>query len=157
MLAHHLPLVERQRLGADHLIGLVSLAREHHHVAGAGVVERVGDGLAAAFQHGKRRRAVRHAGEDLVQNGVGVFRAGIIRGDDHLVREPRGDAPHFGALRPVAVAAAAEHDEHARVGKAADGRENIFQPVGRVRIINEHGVVRVRRHHLRPAAHALTK
>ena len=101
--------------------------------------------------------AVSKARDSRVMQNGGVFRAGIIRGDDYLVREPRSDAPHFGALRPVAVAAAAEHDEHARVGKAADGRENIFQPVGRVCIINEHGVVRVRRHHLRPAAHALTE
>ena len=132
----------------------MSLARKHHHIARSGVVKRAGDGLAAAFNDGKGRRAARHAAEDLVQNRVGILRARVIRGEDHLVREPRGDAPHLGALRAVAVAAAAEHHEHARVGKAAHRREDVGKPVWRVGVVDEHGVVRLRRHDLRPSPHA---
>ena len=51
-----------------------------------------------------RGKARRH----LVQNGFRVFRAGVVGGEDHQVRQRRRDLSHHRALGPVPVPAAAE-------------------------------------------------
>ena len=155
-LAHDLPLVEVVFYRSDLLIGLVPLAAEDDHVALFRLMERKTDGLAPVLDDGERRSALQNGGEHIAQDGVRVFGAGIVARENNEVRERRGDAAHAGSLCPVAVSPAAKERDDAPIGKAADRRENIFEPVGRMRIVNDDGERRTQRYDLAPALDADT-
>ena len=53
----------------------------------------------------------------------------------------------------VAVAAAAKQRDHAAAGKVAHGLEDVFQRVGRMRIIQDHLVGRIGIQHFGAARH----
>ena len=73
---------------------------------------------------------------DLGDNGMGVFRAGIVRGHDCLVRMFPGNACHYGTFALIAVASAAKHGDNAARLELFQGRKNVFQSVGSLREIN---------------------
>ena len=105
------------------------LAAEDDHVALFRLMERKTDGLAPVLDDGERRSALQKCGEHIAQDGVRIFGAGIVARENNEVRERRGDA----------VSPAAKERDDAPIGKAADRRENIFEPVGRMRIVNDDG------------------
>ncbi len=47
--------------------------------------------------------------EDLGDDRLGILRAGVVGGDEHVVGQPTSDLAHQRALASIAVAAAAEH------------------------------------------------
>ena len=132
------------------------LAAEDDDVALFRLMERKTDGLAPVLDDGERRSALQKCGEHIAQDGVRVFGAGIVAREDNEVRERRGDAAHAGSLCPVAVSPAAKERDDAPVGKAADRGENIFEPVGRVRIVNDDGERCIKRYDLAPPLNADT-
>ncbi len=72
------------------------------------------------------RRRPGHAVEDLGDDRCGVLRARVVGGHDRDVGEPRRDLAHQRALAAVAVAAGAEHADHAAPAAAAPrGAEEI--------------------------------
>ena len=155
-LAHDLPLVEVVFYRSDLLIGLVPLAAEDDDVARFRLAQSKADGLAPVLDDGERRSALQNGGEHISQDGVRVFGARIVARENNEVRERRGDAAHAGSLRPVTVAPAAKERDDAPIGKAADRRENIFEPVGRVRIVNDDGERCIKRYDLAPPLNADT-
>ena len=68
----------------------------------------------------------------------GSSERGIVGGDDHAVRQSRRDLPHQRPLAAVTIAAAAEHDMQ-RPSSAPRRREDVFERVGRVRVVDENG------------------
>ena len=152
----HLAVVEIERLGADDLVGLVPLPRDHHHVARAPPGHRGLDG-PAAIGHGlvPARGPGRDAGLDLGQDRLGPLGARVVGGHPGEVAEPRRDAAHDRALAAVAVAAAAEdHAEApARAHQLTRGGEHALQRVGRMRVVHHHQEGLARLHPLEPAGH----
>ena len=123
------------------LISLVALAAQDDDIVLFRVVHGPVDGLHPVLHHHVGRGAVRHARQDVGDDVGGLFRAGIVSGDHHEVRDFRGDAAHLGALRLIPVAAAAEQGHGTALGKVLHGAEDIFQTVGAVGIVDEDGIV----------------
>ena len=126
-------IVEGQHLVADRLGGFVALAGDDHDVTRAGFDERRGDGPAAV---GLDHEGATVAGLDPVDDGTdddqGVFRPGVVGGDDDAVGKRRGDRTHLRALGRVAIAACAEHDDHpaGEAVRAGRGRARRAAPPG---------------------------
>ena len=94
-----------------------------------------------------------HAGEDVLDDGGGVFGAGVVGGDDADVGEARGGLSHERAFPAVAVPAGAEDDEEAAFGDFAQRIEHVFDGIGRMRVVDEVGRGRgFDAHHLQAAA-----
>ena len=77
-----------------------------------------------------------HALEDHRDDAVGVLAARVVVGDDDAVGEPFGRLAHQRALAGIALAAAAEHHEHAAARVRAHCRERLGERVGRVRVVD---------------------
>ena len=117
---------------ADLLIRLMALAAEDDDVARFGMVHGPFDGLWPVFDDGGRRLRAVHARHDLADDLVGIFGAGIIRGDDGHIGESGGNTAHDGALEGVAVAAAAKDGDDVPAAEAAHGLQNVLEAVRRV-------------------------
>ncbi len=105
----------------------------------------------AAVGLGVHRDAVHDLGDDR----VGVLAARVVGRDDGEVGQPPRHPPHLRALAAVAVAAAAEHADQPPGGDLAGGREHVLEPVGRVRVVDEHGERLAGVDRLEPARDAL--
>src|SRR5436309_10668853 len=103
-------VVEREHLGADDLIGLVTLPGDDDRIARLGPGERGPDRDGAV---GLGRVAARagpgppDADQDLADDRLRPLRAGIVGGHPPAVAEPCGGLAHDRPLAAVAVAAAA--------------------------------------------------
>lgn len=73
-----------------------------------------------------------HARRDLADDLVGIFGAGIIRGDNGHIGESGGNTAHDGALKGVAVAAAAKDGDDVPAAEAAHGLQNVLEADRRV-------------------------
>ena len=154
-VAGHLPVVEGHRAVAQHLVGLVALARDHHHVARARHLEGAGDRVAPVDDDvALGPAAAVHAALDLLDDRLGRLAARVVRGDDDHVREPRGHGAHQRALAAVAVAAAAEDRDHAARPQLAHGLEQVLERVVGVGVVDDHREVLAGVHALQPARHA---
>src|SRR5688500_10743270 len=96
---------------------------------------RLMTGPPSACDAPPRRR--RHARHHLVDDRLRIFRARIVGGHPHPVRQARGDLAHEGTLAPVAVTAAAEHDAEAPPRDFACGREHPLERIRRVRVVHD--------------------
>src|SRR5215218_2917826 len=134
-------VVERQLAPARELLALlVALARDDDDVARPGERDGALDrGVAVDDRLGGA--TVLDPGEDLVDDRRRVLGARVVRRDDRLVGQARGDLAHLRALAAVAVAAAAEDAEQAAGRQRARRREHVLQRVGRVRVVDEDGAV----------------
>src|SRR5215813_9713816 len=112
-LSRDLAVVERQDLGADDLIGLVTLPGDDDRVADLGPLERTAD-RRAPIGFGdiaaRRRAGPAHTGHHLVDDRFRTLGSRIVGGHPHAVAEPRGDLAHDRPLGPIAIAATAEDD-----------------------------------------------
>ena len=108
------------RAPPDHLAGLVTLARDHHDVAGRASARA---SRMAARRSGSTRNAPRaaRAGAHLGDDRVGVLVPGVVRRQHRHVGVGRGGRAHERALVAVAIAAAPEHHDHAPVRATARG------------------------------------
>src|SRR4051812_1948828 len=138
-LPRHRRVVERDLVPAGELLALlVPLAGDDHDVAVGGQADRLRDRRLAVDL--AAHVVALDAGEDLVEDRLGVLRARVVAGHDDLVGELRREAPHQGPLAPVAVAAGAEHHDHSSPRcQLARGAQDVLQRVGRVRVVDEHG------------------
>jgi hypothetical protein len=135
----------------------MSLAGDQHHVAFAGVRDRLGDGRRAIGLD-KQVLARLHAGQDLVDDAVGHFAARVVAGDQHAVGILLGGLPHERPLGGVAVSAAAKDAPQpapALFGGRAQGAQRLVQCVGRVGIVHGHQGLAGLRDLLHAAGHGL--
>src|SRR2546430_13753708 len=106
-------IVEGEPVGTDDLGRLVTFARYHHGITACGPTQGGADRLATV-RLGRIPAGVgaglARAGDDLVDDRLGPFRARVVGGHPDPVREAGGDPPPDRALAPNAVAAAAPDD-----------------------------------------------
>src|SRR5579859_2163643 len=113
-------VVEVVFLGSDNLVVFVAFAGDEDDVAGGGVGEDADDGGAAVdLDGGGAAGGWGEAGDDLVEDRLGVFGSGVVAGDVEGIGEFFGGAGHSGALGAVAVATAAEEDAEFAAGEGA--------------------------------------
>ena len=62
---------------------------------------------------------------------------GLSRGDDRNVGEPPADLSHDRTLAAIAIAAAAEHAEHAAGAEPAGCNQHVLEGLRRVRVIDQ--------------------
>ncbi len=135
-----LAIVEVDRLGAEDLVGLVSLAGDDHHIARPGERQRERDrGTAVGFDEDVVATLPGHALDDLGDDRLRVFAARIVGGRYRQVGEVGGDRAHERPLAAVAVAAAAEHAQQPAGGHRPHGAQDARQRIGCVRVVDEHG------------------
>ncbi len=135
------PIIERSLDRSHDLIVLVPLARDEHDVARGRALD---GGLDRRAPIGDERRRsaplVRHAGVRLVDDGLRIFRARVVRRDDHLVRVAPGGAGHARPLGAIAVAAAAEDHPQppARRNDRPQRGQDVLERVIGVGVVDEH-------------------
>src|SRR6266508_3292471 len=134
-------VVEGEHLGADDLVGLMTLAGDDDHVAGAGPAERALDGGLPVRKclMPVHHRATRDARQDVGDDRLGRLAPRVVRGDPDAVAEARGDGAHERALAAVPVAAAAEdHREPPAGGTELLRRlERPLEGIGGVRVVHD--------------------
>ena len=128
----------------DLLVCLVALAGQHDHIGISGDGQRVANRLAAVLYHGIFATGVANSFLNLVENFERIFVAGVVAGEDDQVGQLSGDFAHDGPFAVVAVAAAAKQGNQAAPGGFAHGFQDVFQAVGRVRVIKDNAVRRFR-------------
>ena len=79
------------------------------------------------------------AGEHLRDDRGGILAARVVGGDDRAVGEVDREPAHLRPLAAVAVAAAAEHADHAARGELARGAEDMLERARLVRVVDDHG------------------
>src|SRR4051812_28285993 len=95
--------------GADDLVIFVAFAGEEDDVAGLGQGDGHADGGTAVGLDGDFVFGFPvggEAGANFFDDGVGVFGARIVAGENDLVGEALGDGGHLGTLGAIAIAAA---------------------------------------------------
>ena len=93
----------------------------------------------------------------VVDDGLWVFKAGVIAGYYHAVALFHGLYSHQRALSLVAIAACATHGDNLSlaVQHLVNGVQHILQGIGRVRIVNDGRVTFGRTQRLKPAVNAM--
>src|SRR5256885_13020234 len=103
-------IVEGEHVGTYDLGRLVTFARYHHGITAFGPMQGGAD-RPATVRLGRIPAGVgaglARAGDDLVDDRLGPFRARVVGGHPDPVREAGGGPPHDPAPSPVAGAAAA--------------------------------------------------
>ena len=98
-----------------------------------------------------------HTGQDIGDNGLGIFRPGIIRGDHHHIGQVLGDGPHNGPFGFIPVSPAAKQTDETSGGKVPRGGQDVLQGVGAVGVIDDDGIGRRNRDHLHPALYPVDR
>src|SRR5881396_189772 len=131
-----LDIIERDRVVPELLISFVPLTGNQHNVARSRERNSTIDCLGAIddFFIPIRTQSL----FDLANDGVWIFLAGIIRGDDGVVSKAICHLGHERALLPVAIAAAAENRNQTLRGEFAKSFQNVAERVGRMRVIDEY-------------------
>ena len=124
---------------ADDLASLMALAGDDEHVARAQLCDAGAIAAARSRDFGDLRPApgVLRARQDCGADRGGLLAARIVVGDDDEIGAARGDFAHQRPLALVAVAAAAEDDDQPALGQRTQRREDLFQRVGLVGVIDE--------------------
>ena len=98
----------------------MALAGHQDGIAGLCKLNGTRDGGAAVGLNVEAALALPHARHDIGDDGIGILGAGVVGRDHGMVGRKRGTA-HDGALRGIAVAAAAEHADGAAGRERHDG------------------------------------
>src|SRR5438093_10388403 len=112
-LARDLAVVEPKHVGANDLIGLVTLSGDDDRIAGLGPGEGPADrrGPVDLRRVAARRRAgPAHAGHHLVDDRLRPLRARVVGGHPYAGAEPPGEPTHHRSRAPAAVPPAARTD-----------------------------------------------
>ncbi len=133
-------VVERQRAPAESLARLVTLARDHHDVAGHGGAERDPDGGAAVELDGDLAVAAHERGEHRVGDGLRILVARVVGGQHHDVGAAGRGRAHERPLGGVALAAAAEHEDHPAsiTGEVMGRTQHRVELLRGVRVVDEN-------------------
>src|SRR5438552_12329892 len=147
-------IVEGEHVGTYDLGRLVTFARYHHGITAFGPMQGGAD-RPATVRLGRIPAGVgaglARAGDDLVDDRLGPFRARVVGGHPDPVREAGGDPAHDRALAAIAVAAAAEDDAQPSPRELARGGQHALQRVGGMRVVH-HDQERLAGLHLLEAA-----
>ncbi len=138
--ARPFPIVERQLLATDVLIGFVTLAGKQHHVFRRRRPDGLQDGARAIDLHVGTRR-FGHAGQDLLDDRLGRFGARVVAGHHHVVGQLRGNGAHHRTLARIALTAAAEQADQAAGtcrGHGTQRQQRTGQRVRRVGVVHHH-------------------
>ena len=111
----------------------MTLAGDHQRVALFQFRDHRADRQLPVADLARTRRTGKHG----LANSRGIFRAGIVVGDDDIIGLARGYLAHDRAFLGVAVAAAAEDHLEASGRVRAHGAQQHVQPVRRVGIVHE--------------------
>ena len=123
--------------GAENLVILMALAGDQHQIIRPGFGNRSGNGAGPiSFHH--QRRPGRNSRHHVVKNPLRIFRARVIRGDHHTIRQLGDHRGHLRALPPVPITAATEHAHQLALHERAGCQQGIAQAVGRVGVIHQH-------------------
>src|SRR6266545_441780 len=135
-------VVKGEHIGADDLVGLVSLAGDDEQVTGACPRQRAADG---SFSVGNylmpvERRTPGDARDDVGDDGLGALGAGVVGRDPDVVGEARGNGSHQRPLAAVTVTTAPEdHPEPAaRPDELTPRLERPLERVRRVGVVHHH-------------------
>ena len=80
-----------------------------------------------------------NAGHNIVDDGLGLLKPGIVGGDDGQVRKPSAHLAHLEPAQTGAVPSAAKHADQPSVPVFLQGGQKTFQRHGVVRVIDEQG------------------
>ena len=120
----------------DVLVGLVALAGDQHDVARTRHRDRLFDGGLAVTHH-DGGCGIAEAGHDLRRDHVAILAARVVVGDDGHVAQTLGNRTHERPLANVALATAAEHAQHARIGVRAQRRQGLLECIRGVCVIDD--------------------
>ena len=124
---------------------------DQHQVSGFGHHDGQVNGLSAIDLH-RELRHVAHAAHGLVDDVLRVLAARVVAGDHTVIGEFLGDRAHAGPLGDVAVAATAEHHDHALLRELLHGLQDVLQGVVGVGVIDEDGEILALVHRFEPPA-----
>src|SRR3954453_23774825 len=96
-------------LASDDLIVLVTLARNQHEVASSRFRDRLMDRLGPIGDLAVRLTRPLNSLLCITENLFRIFRAWIVRRENHHVAQTARRLAHRRALRPIAIATTAEH------------------------------------------------
>ena len=155
-LADLLLVVEVVFYVADDLIGFVPFARDEQDVARPGEHCGGADGLGTVDDAQEPGAGV-EAGGHLVEDRPGRLVARVVRGEDGRIGVFHRDLRHLGPFGAVAVAAAAADDDQLlrRGADLLDGLDDVFQCVGRMRIVDDGRGSILRPHEFEAPAHGM--
>ena len=74
---------------------------------------------------------------DLLENGLRIFGARIIGGDDHHICKAGGNRPHLWPLAAITISAAAKNTDKPTARQLLQCLQHIFQGIGRMGIIDK--------------------
>jgi hypothetical protein len=95
----------------------------------------------------------RNPRQNILQNLLRVFGAGVVGGDHHLICQIVGNAAHLGAFGAIAITTAAKDTDQPTRDKGPGRLEGILQTVGGMSIVHNHADVLLGAHlHLFHAA-----
>ncbi len=126
-------------MGADDLVGFVAFSGDKDGVVWRGCQAACeADGFCSiGFDVAIGRW--RDAGLNLANDGIGIFRAWIVRRHDEHVGEAGGGFAHARAFGAIAVATCPEEDEEASLGDFAKCPADIFDGVRGVGVVDKEG------------------
>jgi hypothetical protein len=131
-------IVEVDFFGTEDLVIFVAFARNEHAVAGLGLGNRRLNSGSAIAHHLFVWQRCGNPFENVVEDALGIFRAGIVGGDDRHISQVVGDFAHLGPLGAIAIAATAKHTDQPTRHKRSRGGQGILQTVRRVGIVHNH-------------------
>ena len=137
----------------QHLIILMAFSGQDQHIVLFCMAERPFDRRIAVRDDFIRRvRMLQQAGLCILDDLHLVLIARVIRCKNHKVGQARYNFSHLFSLCTVTVASAAKQRYNAPAREFLHRCNDLFQPVGAVRVIADHDIIRPCRQHL-DAAH----
>ncbi len=121
----------------DFLIVLVALTGQDDDIVRRGTGDQLGNGLAATSHEGDVIHSHK-TGADVVENPLRVFGTRVVVGDQHAVCQPLHHLGHQRTLAAITIATAAEQAQQLALGVRTQGRENFFQRVGGMGVIDHN-------------------
>ena len=115
----------------------MALPSQDHQITWAGSGNGCCDGQGPIGNHLKRRTS-RDSSPYIFKDALGIFRAGVIRGEHELIGQTRRNGPHLGAFAAIAIATAAKQTDQTPLHKRASRLQGIFQAIGGVGVIHQH-------------------
>ena len=140
---------------ADDLIVLMAFAGKQYYIIRQVVVNRPSYRFRSVADNLMGSSLVFKSLDYLIDYRVRVLSARVIAGHYDKIGVICRNTAHYGALRSVTVAAAAEQHDQPPLDIILQRPESIFQSVGGVSVVDEDRVIAVGGNHLHPSLHTL--
>lgn len=132
-------IIERERLGADDLVGFMAFSGNQDGIVRRGCQAACEADGFCTIRFDMAGCSGGDSGQDLANDLIGIFRAWIVGCHDKRVGEPCGGFAHARAFGPIAVTAGSEQDEKASLCDFAKCPADVFDGVRGMGIIDEEG------------------